>query len=295
MLTASVNDQGMLLKKSSHDLVPWWSFTKTLIAACALRLVDQGYINLDDLVNEKPYTLRHLLQHRAGVADYGGLHAYHDSVSRGEQPWPIEELFLRLNVETLLFKPGQKFMYSNIGYYYVREFLEKVSGEPFHQCLQQLVFNPLHLESARVVNTREDMDLSAFETDHGYHPGWVYHGLVMGSVADAALGLHRLLEGKLLRTYALNEMLKSNPVGGEIPGRPWKTTGYGLGLMVGQMGMKDMAESTLVMGHSAAGPGSVGAVYHFPNTSSKRTVAVFGPFGNEGITEAAALQIAVKS
>ncbi|GJL61028.1 MAG: serine hydrolase [Nitrospirales bacterium] len=265
-----------------------------MIAACVLRLVEQGYINLDDLVKEKPYTLRHLLQHRAGVADYGGLRAYHNSVSRGEQPWPIEELFLRLNVETLLFKPGQKFMYSNIGYCYVRQLMENISGEPFHQCLRRLVFNPLHLKSARVVDTREDMKLSAFETDHDYHPGWVYHGLVMGSVADAALGLHGLLEGKLLRTPLLNEMLQCYPVGGEIPGRPWATTGYGLGLMIGQIGMDGMPQPTRAIGHSAAGPGSVGAVYHFPDISSKKTVAVFGPFGNEGITEAAALQMAIE-
>lgn len=57
--------------------------------------------------------------------------------------------------------------------------------------------------------------------------------------------------------------------------------------------MKVIAQSTRAIRHSAAGPGSVGAVSHFPDTSSQRTVAVFGPFGKEEIAEAAALQIAV--
>ncbi len=293
MLMASVNDQGVLSKESSQDLVPWWSFTKTLIAACALRLVEQGHVNLDNSLEGKPYTLRQLLQHRAGIANYGGLRVYHEAVSRGEEPWTTEELLARMNVENLLFNPGQRFMYSNIGYFYVCRLMERITGEPLSRCLHRLVFGPLNLGSARVVETREDMELSAFETDHGYHPGWVYHGLIMGSVAEAALGLYGLLNGKLLRTHSLNEMLQCYPVGAEIPGRPWKTTGYGLGVAIGQIEMEGMALSTRAIGHSAAGSGSVGAVYHFPDTSSKRTVAVFGPFKDEGITEAAALQIAM--
>lgn len=252
------------------------------------------HINLDESFKGKPYTLRQVLQHQAGLANYGDLKAYHEAVSRGEEPWTIDELLLRLNAGTLIFKPGQKFMYSNIGYLYVRQLMERITGEPLSRCFQRLIFDPLDLGSARVVETREDMDLSAFETDHGYHPGWVYHGLVMGSVAEAALGLYALLNGKLLRAHSLNEMLQCFPVGGEIPGRPWKTTGYALGLAMGQIGMKGMAQSTLAIEHSAAGPGSAGAVYHFPDTSSQRTVAVFHDFSNEGIAETAALQIAVE-
>ena len=41
--------------------------------------------------------------------------------------------------------------------------------------------------------------------------------------------------GEVLPDALLNEMTKYHPLGGPLPYRPWQTTGYGLGLMMGQM------------------------------------------------------------
>jgi CubicO group peptidase (beta-lactamase class C family) len=51
--------------------VAWWSFSKTVIAAAALVLLDHGKLELDGPVPRAPYTLRHLLQHTSGLPDYG--------------------------------------------------------------------------------------------------------------------------------------------------------------------------------------------------------------------------------
>jgi len=48
--------------------VPWWSFTKTILAAAAPALVRDGRLTLGRLVPNRPFTLRQLLQHRAGLA-----------------------------------------------------------------------------------------------------------------------------------------------------------------------------------------------------------------------------------
>ena len=53
--------------------VPWWSFTKTVLAAAALALVRDGRLALDEPLPGRPYTLRQLLQHRAGLTDYGRM------------------------------------------------------------------------------------------------------------------------------------------------------------------------------------------------------------------------------
>ncbi len=45
---------------------PWWSFTKTVLAVAAMRLVEAGKLQLDTPRPHKPYTLRQLLTHRAG-------------------------------------------------------------------------------------------------------------------------------------------------------------------------------------------------------------------------------------
>ena len=52
--------------------------------------------------------------------------------------------------------------------------------------------------------------------------------------------------------------------------RPWKTAGYGLGVM-----MDIETELGRCFGHSGEGPGSVCAVYHFPDCNPPRTVAAF--------------------
>lgn len=86
-------------------------------------------------------------------------------------------------------------------------------------------------------------------------------------------------------------MLDRHPLGGPLPGRPWVTTGYGLGLMLGTMRRAGMPQPLAVLGHSAGGPGSVGAVYHAPG--SGRTVAAFGAGANGGDVEDEALRLLV--
>jgi hypothetical protein len=92
--------------------VPWWSFAKTALAAAALALVAQGRLSLDEPVKRKPFTLRQLLQHRAGLPDYGSLPAYHRAVEAGELPWSSEELIERVRADTLIFEPGEGWGYS---------------------------------------------------------------------------------------------------------------------------------------------------------------------------------------
>jgi hypothetical protein len=104
--------------------VPWWSFTKTVIAAGALVLVRDGQLAMDEPLAKRPYSLRQLLQHRAGVANYGDLAAYHEAVARGDNPWPASELLERTEADRLRFEPGKSWSYSNIGYLIVRQLIE---------------------------------------------------------------------------------------------------------------------------------------------------------------------------
>ena len=53
--------------------LPWWSFGKTVLAAMAFKLAEQGRLDLDTPLAGKPFTIRQLLAHHAGVRDYGGL------------------------------------------------------------------------------------------------------------------------------------------------------------------------------------------------------------------------------
>jgi hypothetical protein len=65
-----------------------------------------------------------------------------------------------------------------------------------------------------------------------FHPGWVYRGLLVGSLCEAALLLDRLFSGTLLPANLLAEMQRAKPVDAVVPDRPWRAPSYGLGLMI---------------------------------------------------------------
>ena len=274
----------------SQAPVPWWSFTKTVLASCALLLAAEGRLALDDPLKGHPYTLRQLLQHRAGVPNYGGLAAYHEAVAAGDAPWTAEELLRRVGADRLDFEPGTGWAYSNVGYFFVCRILEEALNEDIGSVLRRLLFEPLGLASVRLASTPDDLAGTAWGNADGYHPGWVYHGLLVGTARDAARFLLRLMTGDVLSPDLLAAMTERHPLDiGPEPGRPWLTAGYGLGLMMGTMEPAGAA-----LGHSGNGPGSVGAVYHFPDLSPVRTVAVFAQGDAEGVTEYEAARLACR-
>ena len=81
-------------------------------------------------------------------------------------------------------------------------------------------------------------------------------------------------------------MLDCHPLGGSLPDRPWCTTGYGLGLMMGTLQRPGLAQPVEVVGHSAGGPGSVGAVYRRVGPADQvATAACFRAGTDEGVAE----------
>lgn len=253
--------------------VPWWSFTKTVLAAAALVLVRDRRLPLDDRLDRRPFTLRQLLQHRAGLAEYGGLRAYHDAVARNDDAWPPAEMLVRTDAERLRYPPGEGWDYSNIGYFLVRQLIERTMAMPLGTALDELVMAPLGIARARLAEERRDFS-------PGYDPKWVYHGLLVGPLEQAALLLQRLLTGDLLPQPLLSSMLDRYPVGGPIAGRPWKAPSYGLGLMIGET-----TGGALIAGHTGGGPGSAVAVYHRLDKPTG-TAAAFEPCRTGATVEA---------
>lgn len=287
LITAVVH--GTELRADAETPVPWWSYGKTVLASAALALVAQGRLQLDEPVRGRPFTLRQLLGHRAGLRCYGGLRAYHEAVAEDEHPWDAKEMLRRVDAGTLAYEPGQGWGYSNVGYLIVRELVETAADLPLGLALDRLAFAPLGITGVAVAREPADLDATAWGNTRRYHPGWVYHGLLVGPPAAAALFLHRLLAGHLLPPDLLAAMLDAYPVGGAVPGRPWTTAGYGLGLMIGQG--QPPGE---YVGHTGGGPGSTSAVYQFAGVppGARRTAASFAPVDDPAVVETRALAVA---
>lgn len=279
-----VSNGSPLPPEQPDAMVPWWSFTKTVLAGAALSLVRDGLIRLDDPVPEGPFTLRQLLRHEAGLADYGELADYHAAVNRNETPWSADEMLQRLDATRLRYAPGDGWRYSNVGYLFVARLIERMTDLALEEVLVQRVFSPLGLSCVRLAQTRADLEGVNMGAASTYDPGWVYHGLLVGPLEDAALCLDRLLVADFLPGSLLQEMQTTRTLGGPIPGRPWVAPGYGLGLMQG----KEAGGLTL-SGHTGAGPGSVVAVYRSISGDDTASCAVFCEGGDEGTVEAEAV------
>lgn len=270
------------LTLGSDLVVPWWSFTKTVLAAAALALVRDGRLTLDDEIAMRDHSLRQLLQHRAGLGDYGELRAYHEAVLRNEEPWPVRTLLERTEAGRLRYLPGEGWGYSNLGYLAVGRLIAATTGQDLEVALRTLVLDPLGIEGVRLARTRADLEGVTMGPAQAYHPGWVYHGLLVGPLEQAALLLDRLLGGKLLPQRLLAAMVNGHGVGEGMPGRPWIKPSYGLGLMI---------EGTLShgpRGHTGGGPGSVIAVYRRTDTREPQTIAAFALGDDAGAVECAA-------
>ena len=276
------------VEASSDIPVPWWSFTKTALAAAALALIARGRLDLDAPILRKPFTLRELLQHRSGLPDYGTLPGYHKAVASGEAPWAVPDMLARAGAEEPVRRPGEAFAYSNIGYLLVRRLIEEVCALPIAAAVAELVLAPLGLSGVAFAASPEDLARTAWGNPDCYDPGWVYHGLLFGPASEAALLLHRLLAGALLPQPLLHAMCTPEPVFTSEPGRPWLSVGYGMGLGICR------AEGGVFAGHTGAGPGSVSAVYQLVDgqAAARRTAAVFAPLDSPGAVEREALKLA---
>lgn len=251
-----INGRSTTPPLQDDPLVPWWSFTKTVLAATALTLVRDGRLDLDALLPEGAFTLRQLLRHEAGLADYGELAEYHAAVANHEPAWPADEMMRRLDGHRLRYSPGTGWRYSNVGFMLVAQIIERAADLPLSEALRQQVLGPLGISTARLAMERTELSGACLGSSLNYDPGWVYHGLLIGPVSQAARLLDGVLAGDLLPANLLQEMQATRALGGPMAGRPWVAPGYALGLMRGGI------EGDLTLaGHTGCGPGSVIAVY----------------------------------
>ncbi len=127
------------------------STSKTLTAVGIMRLVEQGYLDLDADVNRylrtlkvpatksKPITLRHLLTHSSGLDDPfvgSGFLA-----GAGEQA-PLATV-MKTWLPKRLYEPGEVRLYSNFGYGLIGAVVEDVTGKRFEDFMRFEVLEPL--------------------------------------------------------------------------------------------------------------------------------------------------------
>ena len=130
------------------------SVTKQFTAAAIMMLVESGKLTLDDKVGKyitnapaswSGITIRHLLTHTSGLTDYPDGFDY-------RRDYTEDELIKAIESVPLAFQPGEKWEYSNAGYVTLGVIIRKVTGKFWGDFLQENIFKPLGMTTARVIS-----------------------------------------------------------------------------------------------------------------------------------------------
>ncbi len=132
-----------------HTLFQIGSTTKTFTATAAMRLVEEGKLDLDspvctylpdlqlaDQEAAKQVTLRQLFNHSAGW-----LGDFFDDTGRGDDALAI--IVERMRDLPQLTPLGQFASYNNAGFYLAGRVLEAVTGKPYETVIQEYILDPL--------------------------------------------------------------------------------------------------------------------------------------------------------
>src|SRR5580692_5940626 len=244
------------------------SVGKQFTATAVMMLVEEGKVALDDPLSKyfpdaptswKEVTVRQLLSHTAGFTDYPEKFDF-------RKDWTEDELLKMVEGIPLAYPPGTKWDYSNLGYLTLGILIHRVTGEFYGDFLQQRIFQPLGMQTARIISEADIVPNRAA----GYrlvkgelkNQEWVApmvnttaDGSLYFSILDLAKWDAALYTDKLLKRSSLDQMwtpakLKS--------GQPNKA-GYGFGWE-----MEDR-HGHHVVGHTGAWQGFKTAIARYVN------------------------------
>jgi CubicO group peptidase (beta-lactamase class C family) len=133
------------------------SVAKQFTAAALVLLQQDGKLSLDDPVKKyipelpdygSPLTIRHLLNHTAGLRDWGTVLSL-TGAGRGERVITQDlALDVIIHQRALDFTPGSEYSYSNSGYNLAAIIVERVSKQKFPAFVEERLFKPLGMKDS---------------------------------------------------------------------------------------------------------------------------------------------------
>lgn len=134
-----------------------FSMTKTLTALCILQLAERGDLGLEERVSdyvEHPYgrdiTIRHLLTHTAGLPNPIPLKWVHGAETHEGFDERAALAKVMADHPKADRPPGEKYAYSNIGYWLLGQVIEAVAEQDYVDYVRRNIFQPLGLGPGEV-------------------------------------------------------------------------------------------------------------------------------------------------
>lgn len=222
---------------------------KMFVATVILQLVDEGWLSLDDTVEDhlpgvvrgngndgRFITVRDLLQHTGGLHDdLPGWDTPEQYCLHRYDTYTVAEIVAR----AMNHPPEEGWAYSNTGYVLAGMIIEEVTGRAWHEEVEDRIIEPLdlshtfwpgespslpnpHARAYQLFPTSELVDTTEVIEPYAY-------GSHISTTRDLDQFLRSLLAGELLSPARLAEMQQTVPVSEDV-GQLMPGARYGLGI-----------------------------------------------------------------
>ncbi|THU38237.1 hypothetical protein FAM09_16290 [Niastella caeni] len=223
------------------------SLTKTFTSLLIQQLITENKISIYDPVGKfipgyihKNITIEQLLTHTSGIPNYTGRQDYLNEIMTREISLP--DIVIKFCSDSLAFKPGSVFQYSNSGYVILAAIIENVTNKTYGQALKERIFTPLK------------MDHSGFALDSINSKGYWYNlpepaykiknvagaGGIISTAADLLKWDEALYTTRLLPTEKINGLFE--PRSEYVDWDAW----YGYGWMIDRKLFNQSKKHTLI-------------------------------------------------
>ena len=269
------------------------SITKQFTSMLIMQLVEQGKLKLDVPIstylqdypkaNGDVITIHHLLTHTSGTPNYTSFPGFFRNSSR--DPYKPEEFMSVFADSTLEFKPGERFAYSNSGYFILGVIIEKITGKSYEQVLKDNITKPLKMNDtgydhhATILTNRAsgyEKNGSNYRNAHYLDMSIPYAaGSLYSTVEDLYLWDQALYSNQLLSKENMDLVFtKHIPAGQDY---------YGYGWGIGMKPIGDKNDSTEVIRHGGGINGFNTLITRMP--SEKNLIVLFNNTGGAALNE----------
>jgi CubicO group peptidase (beta-lactamase class C family) len=255
------------------------STSKQFVAAAVMRLAEQGRLSIDDPVSRhlpgwrhlpQSLRIRHLLTHMSGLRDAHVQPALGALFERPGTSW--DEMMAAARETPSDAPPGERWSYGNINFMMLQAIVERVTGGPLIDALDEMFFLPLGL-AVRVCepqpgaargSARGHVPRDGALAGHDPEPVHLFVGAggLCGSALDLARWTRALATGRVVSPASYRLMTAPAPMarGEAAP--------YGFGLAVVR------PDGVRRIGHGGYGGGMSAQAAYYPD--SETTVVLMG-------------------
>ena len=254
---------------TAGTIYPLGSISKQFTAVGVMLLVREEKVGLDDAISKyvaelpetwRPITVRQLLNQTSGIPEWN-LDTDKDSLLK---VYTLTEIARHAAAKPLAFPPGTRYEYSNTNFNLLAGVIEKVTGKPYTDFLQERLFRPLAMTATGLYDPQTVVPQRTAGYDRA--GGQVYNNILFfdPSYYAGAGGLQStggdllkwdaaLTSGKVLPLPVMAQMW--TPPG--LPGGA--KTDYGMGWA------RQTVNGHRVIWHNGAIPGAMGFLGRFPD------------------------------